>query len=75
MPRGVKRAIDYSSELKEIEQKISKHKKQIDSLEQRRKEITELQQRAETDKLMKFLSDTGITVNDAIQKLSEPATM
>ncbi len=74
MPRGVKRAIDYSSELEEIEQKITKHKKQIESLEQRRKEINLLQQQAETEKLMKFLSETGISVNDAIEKLSGPVT-
>jgi len=74
MPRGVKRAIDYSSELEEIEQKIAKHKKQIESLEQRRKEISSMQQKAETEKLMRFLSDTGISVNDAIEKLSGTAT-
>ncbi len=73
MPRGVKRAIDYSSELEEIEQKIEKHKKQIESLEQRRKEISSMQQKAETEKLMRFLSDTGISVNDAIEKLSGTA--
>ncbi len=74
MPRGVKRAIDYSSELEEIEQKIVKHKKQIESLEQRRKEISSMQQKAETEKLMRFLSDTGISVNDAIEKLSGTVT-
>ncbi len=74
MPRGVKRAIDYSSELEEIEQKITKHKKQIESLEQRRKDISLMQQKAETEKLMRFLSDTGISVNDAIEKLSGTAT-
>jgi len=71
VPRGVKRTIDYTTELEEIEQKIVKHKKQIESLEQRRKDVTDLQHRAETEKLMRFLSDAGISVSDAIQKLSD----
>ncbi len=70
MPRGTKRIVDYSQELEEIEQKIEKHKKQIGSLEQRRKDVISLQQKAETEKLMKFLSSSGITVSDAIEKLS-----
>ncbi len=74
MPRGVKRTIDYSSELDEIEQKIVKHKKQIESLEQRRKEVSSMQQKAETEKLMRFLSDSGISVSDAIEKLSVTVT-
>ncbi len=70
MPRGTKRIVDYSQELEEIEQKIEKHRKQIGSLEQRRKDVISLQQKAETEKLMKFLSSSGITVSDAIEKLS-----
>ncbi len=70
MPRGAKRLVDYSQELEEIEQKIEKHKKQIVSLEQRRKDVIALQQKTEAEKLMRFLSSSGITVNDAIEKLS-----
>ncbi len=73
MPRG-KRQVDYRQELEEIEQKISKHKKQIESLEQRRKDVLSLQQKAEAEKLMRFLSSSGISVNDAIEKLTPPTS-
>ncbi len=70
MPRGVKREINYETELAQIEQKINKHKMQISSLEARRQEITDLQQKAEAEKLMRFLAKNALSVNDAIEKLS-----
>lgn len=72
MPRGVKREIDFDAELKELEQKIAKHKLQIANLENRKKNIMALQRNSETDKLMKFLVDSNMSVDDVIDKLTEP---
>gem|GEM_PF-3907266 len=70
MPRGIKRDIDFDAELKELEQKISKHKAQIANLENRKKSIMALQRNSETDKLMKFLIDSNMSVDDAIGRLT-----
>lgn len=72
MPRGVKRDIDFDAELKELEQKISKHKAQIANLENRKKTIMALQRNSETEKLMKFLVDSNMSVDDVIDKLTTP---
>lgn len=72
MPRGVKRDIDFDAELKELEQKISKHKTQIANLENRKKTIMALQRNSETEKLMKFLVDSNMSVDDVIDKLTAP---
>ena len=41
MPRGVRRIVNYDSELAEIDRKIAGHREQIHQLEDRRKEIAE----------------------------------
>ena len=73
MPRGVRRIVNYDSELAEIDRKIAGHKEQIHQLEDRRKEIAEQQQRADFERMMSFLKQQGISVEDAISLLS-PAT-
>lgn len=70
MPRGVKREVNYTEELAEIDRKVARHKEQIASLEARRHEIEDLQQRAEATRLMTFLSKQGMSVNDVIEKLT-----
>lgn len=69
MPRGVKREINYESELAEIDRKITRHKEQIASLESRRNEIADIQRQAELKKLMDAISQSGMSVSDAIEKL------
>lgn len=70
MPRGVKKEVNFTNELAEIDAKIKKHKAQISTLENRRKDITELQEQAETKRLMEFLSQSGLSIADVIDKLS-----
>ena len=70
MPRGVRRTINYDSELAEIERKIVGHKEQIRQLEDRRKEIAEQQQRADSERMMAFLKQQGLSVEEAISQLS-----
>lgn len=70
MPRGVKKEVNFTNELAEIDAKIKKHKAQISALENRRKDITELQEQAETKRLMEFLSQSGLSIADVIDKLS-----
>lgn len=77
MPRGVRRSINYDSELTEIDRKIAVHKEQIRQLEDRKKEVIELQQRADAQRMMEYLKHHGISVDMAISQLSismgEPA--
>lgn len=75
MPRGVRRIVNYDSELAEIDRKIASHKEQIHQLEDRRKEIVEQQQRADSERMMSFLKQQGISVEDAISLLSPAATV
>ena len=70
MPRGVRRAINYDSELAEIERKIVGHKEQIHQLEDRKKEIVEQQKRADSERMMAFLKQQGLSVEEAISQLS-----
>lgn len=70
MPRGVRRTINYDSELAEIDRKIAGHKEQIHQLEDRRKEIAEQQQRADFERMMAFLKQQGLSVEEAISQLS-----
>ena len=70
MPRGVRRTINYDSELAEIERKIVGHKEQIHQLEDRKKEIVEQQKRADSERMMAFLKQQGLSVEEAISQLS-----
>ena len=70
MPRGVKKEVNYTAELAEIDAKINRHKAQISTLEARRKEIVDLQQQADAKRLMEFLTKSGLSIADVIEKLS-----
>ena len=74
MPRGVRRIVNYDSELAEIDRKIAGPREQIHQLEDRRKEIAEQQLRADSERMMSFLKQQGISVEDAISLLSPAAT-
>lgn len=69
MPRGVRRA-DYTSELKEIDEKIRRYKESIATLESRRKEVLALQKKNEAEKLFSFMDANGLSADDIIAKLS-----
>ena len=69
MPRGVRRA-DYTSELKEIDEKIRRYKESIAALESRRKEVLTLQKKNEAEKLFSFMDANGLSADDIIAKLS-----
>lgn len=69
MPRGVRRA-DYTSELKEIDEKIRRYKESIATLESRRKEVMALQKKNEAEKLFSFMDANGMSADDIIAKLS-----
>ena len=70
MPRGVRRIVNYDSELAEIDRKIAGHREQIHQLEDRRKEIAEQQLRADSERMMAFLKQQGLSVEEAISQLS-----
>jgi len=71
MPYEPTHVSNYRNELREISRKIEKHKAQIATLEARRKKVETLLEKAQSEKLAQFLSETGLSVNDVISRLSD----
>ena len=69
MPRGVRKTVNYQSELEEIHTKVSKYKQYIENLEARKKELLQLQRQADADRLMDFLERNALTVDAAMTAL------
>ncbi len=70
MPRGVRKTVNYQSELDEIHAKITKYEQYIENLEARRTELLQLQRQADADRLMDFLERNALTVDAALTVLT-----
>lgn len=70
MPRGVRKTVNYQSELEEIHTKVSKYKQYIENLEARKKELLQLQRQADAARLMDFLDRNALTVDAAMTALT-----
>ena len=69
MPRGVKRVIDYSQEMSELDAKIQKHQAAISALNERKSEISNLQKQEEVKRLTDFLERSGMTIEQVINQI------
>lgn len=70
MPRGVRRERNIEEELAIVDAKINKHEKSIAELKNMRSQLEEQQYRKDASRLMQAISLSGISVDDAVAKLS-----
>lgn len=70
MPRGVRRELNIEEELAIVDAKINKHEKSIAELKNVRSQLEEQQYRKDASRLMQAVSSSGISVDDAVAKLS-----
>lgn len=70
MPRGVKRTINITEEIAAVDAKIQRHEKSIAELKSMRSQLEDQQYRQDTGRLMQAITMNGMTIDDAIEKLS-----
>lgn len=70
MPRGVKRTINITEEIAAVDAKIQRHEKSIAELKSMRSQLEDQQYRQDTGRLMEAITMNGMTIDDAIEKLS-----
>ena len=70
MSRGVRRERNIEEELAIVDAKINKHEKSIAELKNARSQLEEQQYRKDASRLMQAVSSSGISVDDAVAKLS-----
>ena len=70
MPRGVKKAINYSEEIQKVEMRIVHHQNSIKELEEKRQMLIQQKNEKDMNLLFTFLSENNISAEDLLKQLN-----
>lgn len=76
MPRGVRNSTDYSAQIAQIDEKISKYTERIVSLKDQKQELLSKQRDADMQELYSYMQENDLSARDILTQLTptqEPA--
>lgn len=70
MPRGVKGTVDYTAQLRTVDQRIDKCKRQLTELTRQKQELLAKKEETDMHELYKFMQSSGLSASEALERLS-----
>ena len=71
MPRGVKKTVDYTEAIAEIDKKIAANKAALKDLTKQRNQLMSKKKNADMDAALKIIGDKGISASELLEMLDK----
>lgn len=75
MPRGVRGSVDYTAQLRKIDEKIERHASALQLLKQQRQDILSRKQDEDLRDLYAYMQENGMTAAEILAQLTSESSI